>query len=62
MQLANPVTFGPCMDRETFEREAAFVAEQNEALPDLVPLSIGGEKFVTVPCRTPRDAAIRCWP
>ena len=50
------------MDRETFEREAAFVAEQNEALPDLVPLSIGGEKFVTVPCRTPRDAAIRCWP
>ena len=38
--------------RARFEEEKAFVAEHNEAMSDIVELSIGGERFLTVPRRT----------
>ena len=40
------------IDREQFERDAAFVADHNAKSSDLVQLNIGGERFVTVPRST----------
>ena len=38
--------------RAQFEREKAFVADQNALYSDLVQLSIGGQMFATVPRTT----------
>ena len=40
------------MCRETWQREAALVADQNAKSSDLVHLNIRGERFVTVPRST----------
>ena len=46
-----------CCCRARFEREAAFVTDQNAKATDMVNLNIGGERFVTVPRSTLTDSA-----